>query len=551
MISRRDFIAQSSLGLGMVGGINVGKMPLAAFNPEFTSQENDNILVIVQLFGGNDGINTITPYEWDRYYNELRPKLHIPQNVVTPISKELGLAMHPSLKVGIKDGIHGLHKSGKLAIIQGVGYEYPNYSHFRSTDIWFSGVSPQNDGELLSTGWIGRYFDRYSSEDLPEDPYCVHVGRNPSLIFQGEKTEKAILVEDPNVLFEQGKEVIADRLDAGQQSLFASEFDYINSVGIQVNHFSKVIKKAFDKGKNMGSYPSRSLSNQLKLVARLIDGGLKSKVYFVGLDGFDTHSTQGTTDGLHARLLAETSEAIAAFQEDIEQLGLSKRVLGITLSEFGRRPYENGSFGTDHGTANVMFAFGEAVKGEIFGSNIAFLPFRDAENLYYRYDFRSIYWEILKVWFEADDAFASKVLNGRFSFIENKGFLKNTIKEVVQTNNQQPTTPPVSVPTINNDPRSPNNPNSPYNVTEQDVFAVMPNPTTESRVLVQSTLYVANQVSIDQYDLSGKYWGRLKDAKEYRPGSYIWPIDLKGGPGIYILHLQVGKRNHHLRVMKV
>lgn len=544
MMKRRTFIQQSSLGLGLVSQLKLDKMSLSAYNPEFTSQENENILVVIQLFGGNDGINTITPYEWDRYYNEFRPKLHIPRNIVTPISKDLGLAMHPSLKRGVNEGLYGLHKSGKLAVIQGVGYEFPNFSHFRSTDIWFSGMSPRNDGELLRSGWIGRYFDRYGDDKLPENPYCVHVGRDPSLMFQGERTGKAILVEDPEALYQQGKEVISEKLDGGKNSFFSDEFDYINSVGIEVNHFSKVIKQAFDKGKNIETYSNKEISTQLKLVARLIDGGLKTKVFFVGLHGFDTHAGQGTIDGVHARLLGEVSEAISAFQSDVEKLGHSKKVIGITLSEFGRRPYENGSLGTDHGTANVMFAFGDQVKGEIFGSNIAFLPFRDDENLSYRYDYRSVYWEILRTWFDTSDADAEKILSGRFALIDQKGFIKTTKEDKTLP-------PPVAVPVVNNDPRSPQNPNSPYNATEQDTFTLFQNPVVDGKARILTEIYVPNRLSIEQYDIKGNFYGEILAPREFRPGTYFLNADMKGDHGLYILHIKMGKRNHYLKAVKL
>ncbi len=543
-MDRRKFIQQSSLGLGVVSNLKVGKMHLRTYQPRFSSVENDKVLVVIQLFGGNDGINTITPYEWDRYYNDLRPRLHIPQNAVTPISKEEGLAMHPSLKSGVREGILGLHKTGKLSIIQGVGYDNPNYSHFRSTDIWFSGIVPANDGQLLRTGWLGRYFDRYDENDLPEDPYCVHIGTNPSLMFQGDKTEKAILVEDPEELFNQAKDINDQQIENEGTPFFSSEFDYINAIGIQVNHFSKSIKKAFDAGKNTEQYPDRSLSNQMKLVARLIDGGLGTKVFFVEIHGFDTHSGQGLLDGLHSRLLSEVSEAIASFQSDIEKLGHSKRVIGITVSEFGRRPYENGSMGTDHGTANVMFAFGDEVKGEIFGGNIAFLPFRDHENLYYRYDYRSVYWEILRSWFGASSEYAEKVMGGKFALIEQKGFIKSTEEDKTLP-------PPPIVPVANNnDPRSPNNPNNPVNITEQDAFQMFPNPVVNNRGVLSMVLYVGGQVSIVQNHISGQGLGEIH-SKNYRPGSYVIPLELRGGPGMYVLHIKVTNRHHFLKVLLI
>ncbi|NBA87329.1 DUF1501 domain-containing protein [Emticicia sp. CRIBPO] len=543
-MDRRKFIQQSSLGLGVISNFKVDKMEVSAFQPEVTATENDNVLVVIQLFGGNDGINTITPYEWDRYYNDFRPQLHIPQSAVTPISKEKGLAMHPSLKVGVNEGILGLHKAGKLSIIQGVGYDIPSYSHFRSTDIWFSGIVPANDGQLLRTGWMGRYFDRYDNQELPESPYCIHIGKNPSLMFQGDKSEKAILVEDPEEFFNQGKVIDDHEIENQNASYFSSEFDYINNIGVQVNHYSKSIKKAFDAGKNIESYVDKSLSNQMKLVARLIDGGLKTKVFFVELFGFDTHAGQGGLDGVHSRLLAEVSEAIGSFQSDIEKLGFSKKVIGITVSEFGRRPYENGSMGTDHGTSNVMFAFGDEVKGEIFGSHMAFVPFRDHENLYFRYDYRSIYWEILRTWFGATSEYAEKVLGGKFALVDEKGFIGKTVIDKTLP-------PPPIVPVANNnDPKSPNNPNNPANITEQDYFQMFPNPVVDNKGVLSMVLYAGGSVTITQNHISGQGLGEIH-VKNYRPGSYVLPIELRGGPGMYILHIRVTNRNHFLKILKI
>jgi uncharacterized protein (DUF1501 family) len=139
MTKRRDFIKQSAMGVGVVTNLSLGKMQVSAFEPALANVQNDNILVVIQQFGGNDGMNTITPYEWESYYTLYRPKLHIPKNLVEPISKDLGMAMHPNLKRGPKNGMLGLFNAGKLAVMHGLGYHNPNYSHFRSTDIWLSG----------------------------------------------------------------------------------------------------------------------------------------------------------------------------------------------------------------------------------------------------------------------------------------------------------------------------------------------------------------------------------------------------------------------------
>lgn len=532
------------MGLGVVGSLRLDKMHLNAFQPSAASfEENDRILVVVQLFGGNDGINTITPYEWDLYYTLYRPKLHVPQNVVTPISKELGMAMHPNLSLGPKGGIHGLFKEGKLSVIHGVGYENPNYSHFRSTDIWLSGIVPNNDSTPLPNGWLGRYFDRYANSPKPESPFCVQIGDTPSLMFLGETGEKSIVLENADDLYNQAKDVEADKIPIGGSAYFKSEFDYVNEVGIQVNEYSKVIKKAFDAGKNIESYADKTLSNQLKLVARLIDGGLKTKVYFVELNGFDTHSGQGLLDGLHSRLLAEVSEAISAFQSDIEKLGHSKRVIGITASEFGRRPYENGSLGTDHGTSNVMFAFGDAVKGEIFGGHFMFLPFRDHQNLRFTTDFRSIYFEILVTWFGQTVSSAEKILGSKFAYVEQKGFIKSTKEDKTLP-------PPPEVPKVSEDIRNPNHPENPKNVTEQDKFVLYPSPVIGNQAFLNMTLYFQANVTITQSFANGKEMGVLHQ-NAYRSGLHNVYLELLGGPGLYILTIKVGHRYHYVKCLKI
>ena len=235
---------------------------------------------------------------------------------------------------------------------------------------------------------------------------------------------------------------------------------------------------------------------------------------------------------------------MASFQSDIEKLGYAKKVVGITVSEFGRRPYENASFGTDHGTANVMFAFGQEVKGQVFGGNIAQLPFYDFENLAFRYDFRSVYQEILRTWFGSSSLFAETLLGGKFAYIEKIGFLKSTVPD--STLPAEPV-----IPEINNDPKSPNNPNSPYNATEQDSFVLIPNPTPDGQVLLSMTLYVPNDITIHQYDFHGRYIDKIMDTKSYRAGSYIVDLQIKGPHGLYFVHLKAGNRNHYLKIIKM
>jgi uncharacterized protein (DUF1501 family) len=542
-MKRRNFIKNSTMGLGVLSNLKIDGMHLNAFQPPLVGEENDNVLVVIQLGGGNDGLNTITPYEWESYYTLYRPSLHIPKNVVSVIDKARGMAMHPNLKLGVNQGLLGLLNEGKLAIINGVGYHNPNYSHFRSTDIWLSGVVPNTDSTPLNSGWLGRYAENSSNFIKKESPFCVQIGQNPSLMFMGEKAEQSIVLESPEDLFHQAKSVEAEKISLGGGSYFLKEFDYLNEVGIQVNEYSKVIKKAFDAGKNIESYTNKTLSNQLKLVARLIDGGLKTKVYFVELHGFDTHANQGGLDGTHSRLLAELSEAISAFQADIDKLGHTKKVLGITVSEFGRRLYENGSSGTDHGTANLMFAFGEPVRGGIIGNYFGFLPQRDNNNLWYSYDFRSIYYEIMVTWFGKNPAFAAMVLGEKFAYVEQKGFLKNTIVDITLP-------PPPAVPQGEPDANGQVNPAAPRVITEQDAFTLYPNPVEQDAAFIGMTLYYQSDVTITQSTLKGQVLGEIH-RKKYKAGLHNVYVSLLGGPGLYILKIKVNNRYHFLKALKL
>ncbi|MCD8539662.1 MAG: hypothetical protein LRY55_07760 [Leadbetterella sp.] len=243
------------MGIGVVSTLKLDKMELSAFQPASYQNENDNIVVVVQLFGGNDGMNTITPYEWEMYYKQFRPTLHIPQNAVTPINKDKGMAMHPGLSQGVKGGMLGLYKEGKLGILSGLGYHNPDFSHFRSTDIWLSGIVPGSTSQPLPTGWLGRYFDTFSGEAKPESPYCVQIGKTPSLMFLGETGEKSIVLENAEDMYYQGQLVEGNKIAIEAGEYYKNEFDYVNNVGVEVREYSQVIKRAYDAGKNIETIP--------------------------------------------------------------------------------------------------------------------------------------------------------------------------------------------------------------------------------------------------------------------------------------------------------
>ncbi len=394
MISRRDFLKKTastgaaSFALGGFLARAYGRAeaigPLAAS----ALPETDRVLVLIQLDGGNDGLNTLVNYENDAYYNA-RPTLNIPKNQILKINETLGF--HPQLK-----DLKNLYDEGRLTAIQGIGYPNPNRSHFRSTDIW---LSASDSDEYLSTGWLGRYLESEFPEfpdKMPEQPLAVDIGPVISLSLLGKNGALGIALRNPSQFFglvEQGNKIL-DQNDIPTPAGY--ELEFIRRVNFESLQYASQVKEAAENGKNEVRYPGTGLGSRLSLVARLIHGGLGSRVYLVSQGGYDTHANQLAR---HTDLMQELNDAVAAFQNDLGLLGLKDRVLSMTISEFGRRVKENGSAGTDHGTAAPLFMFGPAVNGGILGSNPDFNTLDNRGDFLHDYDFRQIYASVLNQWF--------------------------------------------------------------------------------------------------------------------------------------------------------
>jgi uncharacterized protein (DUF1501 family) len=366
--------------------------------------ETDKVLVLVQLNGGNDGLNTIIPLDQYSLYRNARTNIAIPENRVLRLTGVNNAGFHPSMT-----GMQQMYNQGQLRIVQSVGYPNPNFSHFRSTDIWMSGSDSNN---VLSTGWAGRYLDdQYPGfpEGFPNsnapDPLGIQIGSITSLATQGPSANMAISISSTSNFYN----LINGIDDAVPNTPAGEALKYVRIIARQTNAYVARISDAASKVAQQGTYPANNtLADQLKIVARLVKGGLKTRVYMVSLGGFDTHASQtNTTDpltGVHANLLKLTSDAIKAFQDDLKGLGVADRVIGMTFSEFGRRVRSNGSIGTDHGAAAPMFIFGSKVNPGVTGVNpiISANPAVD-DNVPMQYDFRSVYASMLKGWFCADN----------------------------------------------------------------------------------------------------------------------------------------------------
>lgn len=363
----------------------------------------DHVLVIVQLSGGNDGLNMVIPVSnYSNYFNA-RSNVAIPQSRVLSIAGVTGTGIHPSMT-----GLQTLFTEGKAKVIQAVGYPQPNFSHFRATDIW---MSASNSNQEVYSGWAGRYLNYeypnfptgYPSTDMP-DPLAIQIGSTTSLTTQGPVVNMGMSITNPTTFYN----LISGTTDPVPNTPAGKELKFIRQVNQQTQKYSSVIRTAANAVTQQSAYPTNnSLADQLKIVARLIKGGLKTRVYMVSFGGFDTHSVQvnaaDTTTGAHATLLQRVSDAIKAFQDDLKFLGVEDRVVGMTYSEFGRRIKSNSSVGTDHGAAAPMFLFGSKVETGMLGVNPT-IPTNATvnDNIPMQYDFRSIYATILEKWFCLD-----------------------------------------------------------------------------------------------------------------------------------------------------
>lgn len=382
-MKRRDFIKNSG---ALIGGFSLRPYTSPFVRALAANDITNKVLVLVQLGGGNDGLNTVIPIEnYLNYYNA-RPNIAIGESSILSLTDKTGL--HPSMSA-----MRNLYFEGKLAIVQSVGYPNPNYSHFRSTDIW---MSASNSEESVPSGFAGRYLSEkypdfpfgFPNSDMP-DPLAIQIGYNSSLFLQGPATGMGVCINNPDYFYD----LLNGVEEAVPDTKWGDELKYVRLISRQTEQYGTVMKEAAGRVSSQGSYPSFDLAGQLKIVARLIKGGLKTRVYVVGANGFDTHANQLST---HAYLLQGVSESIKAFMDDLEGMGIDDRVVGMTFSEFGRRIKSNFSNGTDHGAASPLFVFGKNVNGGLIGSNPV-IPVNATvyDNIPFQFDFRSVYASLL------------------------------------------------------------------------------------------------------------------------------------------------------------
>ncbi|MTB52754.1 DUF1501 domain-containing protein [Lewinella sp. W8] len=415
-MKRRSFLRKASL---LPLPLILNQFKLSALSQPFLAGEmndDDRVLVLLQLNGGNDGLNTLIPL--DQYDNlaAVRSNIIIPQGDLLQV--EDTAAFHPAMS-----GIRSLYDEGKVAVLQGVGYPQQNRSHFRSTDIWNTASDADT---VLTTGWLGRHLDArypgfpgdYPSVEEPS-PFAIVMGNSVSETCQGTSGNFSIAIADIDNVGQ------LPSFDGGADlnTPYGRELDWLRITIAQSNEYATGISEAAEMGNTMVPYPENNeVAAKLQSVARLISGGLRTKVYIVELGGFDTHADQSvageTGTGVHANLLRTLSEAVAAFQADLQALGLEERVLGMTFSEFGRRIRSNASQGTDHGDAAPLFLFGSCVSGGITGESPEIDPAVGVqEGVAMQYDFRNVYGSVLMDWFGVSEEAVGELLLDDFSYV--------------------------------------------------------------------------------------------------------------------------------------
>lgn len=406
MWSRRDFV--KSLGLTTTMGMFLGTMPISVIpsaGNNFTG-DTDNILIIIRLVGGNDALNMIVPLYDYGTYQSLRPTIAHKRSSLINLSDEIAIPETAS-------SFMPMWNSGKMKVIHGAGYPDQNLSHFRSTDIWAT-AEPEEEN---TQGWLGELITLYDPDIVmhpPEHPAAIQIGNSGNLTFNnGSNTNLSFNVSNTDQLFQFAENGNLYPVENLSDCLHGQQLEYARTIANSTFRYADVVKEAYEASTNSVNYLKSQLADQLALVARLIKGGLQSSFYLVNLNGFDTHANEAE---LHNGLMEVLSANVTQFYDDLASTNDDKRVLTMTSSEFGRRPQQNASGGTDHGAAAAMLLFGPALNGNGFiGEHPSLQDLDQVGNLKYSNDFRHIYSSIMVNWLCFPESVMQDVLETSFN----------------------------------------------------------------------------------------------------------------------------------------
>lgn len=396
VIKRKEFL--------QIGSLATASLMLPKFMKAFERKNmvppGNKVMVVLQMSGGNDGLNTVIPVGNDLYY-KARPKLGIEKSKALLLNDEVGL--HPALT-----GFRDLFDDGSLGIMNAVGYPNPDRSHFRSMDIWQTAT---DSNQYLTTGWVGRYLDA-QCQGCDKPTQAIEIDDVLSLAMKGEHI-KGIAVKDPKRLYGTSNEkFFKDVLKNHAATTHEEPVDYLYKTMAETLSSADYIFKQSKMHPSSAEYPKSELGNSLKTIASLIFSDINTKVYYVSIGSFDTHVNQ---EAQQQRLFTEMNEAVTAFVKDLKSNNRFNDVMLFTFSEFGRRVQQNASGGTDHGTANSMFLISGGLNKKGLLNPIPSLSDLDQGDLKYKVDFKDVYATVLNKWLGADDA---AILNKKHSYLD-------------------------------------------------------------------------------------------------------------------------------------
>lgn len=501
-------------------------------------------LVLINLAGANDGLNTIIPINQYDTYSNLRPTIKVPNSglnsyitldATLPENQQIGL--NPALT-----SFKTIYDKSWLRIMQSVGYPSQNKSHFKSTDLYLTG----NDGNSLlngvDSGWMGRFMELYYANLVVETfPLAVEIGSSKtSLGFHGEDQHGLALNitgQDPSGFYTILNGLGGVPPTNFPNSDYGKELEFIKNTDALSNQYAQSISSAFNAGQNDVSYPDTDISNQLKTVARLISGDLQSKIYMVRLGGFDTHNAQvqgsGNVIGKHYDLLTQLSQAIESFMNDLKSQNIAEDVVGLTFSEFGRKAGENGSFGTDHGEIAPMFVFGEPVSGGVTGTNPDLTEATSNNNYQIQtvqYDYRQTFATLLQDFLGASNTIIDDTF---FNYTANESFTKLKISNLIKT---QFAVTPDCLGTLNTE--------TPTN--QEKRWLLYPNPFKD--ILNFASINDSNSVSYSIYNSSGALI--INRTENLIFGKLSLNLS-NSAHGVYIIEIVVDGKNEIHKVFKI
>ena len=540
--SRRSFL--QAMGIAGTGSMMLGANMLTASGPSpltaaIAAAETDNILILIRLSGGNDGLSTVIPMEQYDSYANARPNIYIPESKVLKLTDEFGV---PSYMTALEP----MWGDGQFKAVHGVGYEGQSLSHFTGSDIFANTDLTTTGFQGLNTGWMGRHFENIYPDYLinpPAAPAAIQIGQFGNLVFQGEETNYAFVtsnIDQLEEIAESGLQYSLDDMLFGD-CMYGDQLKFLRGVANTTYEYSGLIHEAYERGQNQVEYQDNGFARQLALLARLIKGNLGTKVYMISMGGFDTHGNQPLA---HERLMTNLSVAIDNFYDDLGFTQQDDKVLSMTFSEFGRRIFENGSNGTDHGKAAPTLFFGSGLNGSAFVGDHPTLDNPDGRgNLEYTMDFRDLYATVLAEWLCVDIPLVEQhLLNHPYAPV-NLGFNCSGVEfpEIVYSDGE-PTLP-------TSEPTEP----TPFDPELLEAVVHKPFYPTDSTPHIYLEMPFSAHVDIQLYNILGQNVGTVFNEMMFEGSTEInirerMPGHLSTGKYIYRINVQNQKMSKSVMV---